>query len=195
MKISRIANPLCLTATLLLTLGGTAQAAKPLQYEDVFELEFVSDPQPDSKGEQIVFVRNWMDKQTDRRRMTLWLSSADGKTQQALTDKDISASSPRWAPDNKRLAFIANGQIHVKWLDSGRTSQLGQLMQSPSNLSWSPDGKWLAFTMFTPKQVKPPVSLPGKPEKADWAKAAIYIDNKPRISLYTEGNFAHNWAP
>lgn len=178
MKIPRIANPLCLTATLLLTLGGTAQAAKPLQYEDVFELEFVSDPQPDSKGEQIVFVRNWMDKQTDRRRMTLWLSSADGKTQQALTDKDINASSPHWAPDNKRLAFIANGQIHVKWLDSGRTSQLGQLTQSPSNLSWSPDGKWLAFTMFTPKQVKPPVSLPGKPEKADWAKAAIYIDNK-----------------
>lgn len=178
MKISRIANPLCLTATLLLALGSTAQAAKPLQCEDVFELEFVSDPQPDSKGEQIVFVRNWMDKQTDRRRMTLWLSSADGKTQQALTDKDINASSPYWAPDNKRLAFIANGQIHVKWLDSGRTSQLGQLTQSPANLSWSPDGKWLAFTMFTPKQVKAPVSLPGKPEKADWAKAAIYIDNK-----------------
>ncbi|WP_445769210.1 S9 family peptidase [Rheinheimera sp.] len=178
MKISRIANPLCLTVALLLALGSTAQAAKPLQYEDVFELEFVSDPQPDSSGEQIVFVRNWMDKQTDRRRMTLWLSTADGKTQQALTDKDISASSPLWAPDNKRLAFIANGQIHVKWLDSGRTSQLGQLQQSPAHLSWSPDGKWLAFTMFTPKQVKAPVSLPGKPEKADWAKAAIYIDNK-----------------
>ncbi|MBU1553615.1 MAG: S9 family peptidase [Gammaproteobacteria bacterium] len=178
MKIPRIANPFYLTASLLLALGSTAQAAKPLQYEDVFNLEFVSDPQPDSKGEQIVFVRNWMDKQTDRRRMTLWLSSADGKTLQALTDKDINASSPRWAPDNKRLAFIANGQIHVKWLDSGRTSQLGQLTQSPSNLSWSPDGKWLAFTMFTPKQVKAPVSLPGKPEKADWAKAAIYIDNK-----------------
>ncbi|WP_241697923.1 S9 family peptidase [Rheinheimera pleomorphica] len=178
MKIPRIANPFYLTASLLLALGSTAQAAKPLQYEDVFNLEFVSDPQPDSKGEQIVFVRNWMDKQTDRRRMTLWLSSADGKTQQALTDKDINASSPRWAPDYKRLAFISNGQIHVKWLDSGRTSQLGQLTQGPANLSWSPDGKWLAFTMFTPKQVKAPVSLPGKPEKADWAKAAIYIDNK-----------------
>ncbi|MBZ9612132.1 S9 family peptidase [Rheinheimera maricola] len=178
MKLPRITSRLCLTATLLLTASSTMAAAKPLQYDDVFELEFVSDPQPDTRGEQIVFVRNWMDRQTDRRRMTLWLSSADGKTLQALTDKDINATSPRWAPDSKRLAYIANGQIHVKWLDTGRSSQLGQLPQSPANISWSPDGKWLAFSMFTPKTIKPPVSLPGKPEKAEWAKAAIYIDNK-----------------
>lgn len=179
MNLKHITNSMCLTAILLLTsTSSIAAAAKALQYDDVFELEFVSDPQPDATGEKIVFVRNWMDRQTDRRRMTLWLSSADGKTLQALTDKDTNASSPRWAPDNNRLAYISNGQIHVKWFDSGRTSQLGQLQQSPANLSWSPDGKWLAFTMFTPKQVKPPVALPGKPEKADWAKAPIYIDNK-----------------
>lgn len=178
MKLPRITGRLCLTAALLLTESSAMAEAKPLRYDDVFELEFVSDPQPDAKGEQIVFVRNWMDRQTDRRRMTLWLSSADGKTLQALTDKDINAASPRWAPDNKRLAYIANGQIHVKWLDSGRSSQLSQLQHSPANLSWSPDGKWLAFSMFTPKPVKAPVALPGKPEKADWAKAPVYIDNK-----------------
>lgn len=176
MNIKHITSGMCLTALLLFTTSDAA--AKALQYDDVFELEFVSDPQPDAKGEQIVFVRNWMDRQTDRRRMTLWLSSADGKMLQALTDKDINAASPRWAPDNNRLAYIANGQIHVKWLDSGRSSQLGQLQHNPANLNWSPDGKWLAFTMFTPKQVKAPVSLPGKPKNADWAKSPIYIDNK-----------------
>ncbi len=178
MNLNKIISRLCVASALLFTAQGLATTAKPLQYDDVFELEFVSDPQPDAKGEQIVFVRNWMDRQTDRRRMTLWLSSADGKTLQALTDKDINASSPRWAPEQNRLAYIANGQIHVKWLDSGRSSQLGQLPQSPANLSWSPDGKWLAFTMFTPKPVKPPVALPGKPEKADWAQAPVYIDTK-----------------
>jgi dipeptidyl aminopeptidase/acylaminoacyl peptidase len=176
MNLKHITSGMCLTALLLFTTSDAV--AKALQYDDVFELEFVSDPQPDAKGEQIVFVRNWMDRQTDRRRMTLWLSSADGKMLQALTDKDINAASPRWAPDNNRLAYIANGQIHVKWLDSGRSSQLGQLQHNPANLNWSPDGKWLAFTMFTPKQVKAPVSLPGKPENADWAKSPIYIDNK-----------------
>lgn len=176
MPIARITNAFCLTAALL--LSSPLLAAKPLQYDDVFELEFVSDPQPDTSGNNIVFIRNWMDRNTDRRRATLWLSSADGKSLQALTDKNTDAHSPRWAPDNNRIAFIADGQIHVKWLDSGRTSQLGQLQQRPANLSWSPDGNWLAFTMFTPKSVKPPVALPGKPEKADWAKAPVYIDNR-----------------
>lgn len=176
MPIARITNAFCLTAALL--LSSPLLAAKPLQYDDVFELEFVSDPQPDTSGNNIVFIRNWMDRNTDRRRAALWLSSADGKSLQALTDKNTDASSPRWAPDNNRIAFIADGQIHLKWLDSGRTSQLGQLQQRPANLSWSPDGNWLAFTMFTPKSVKPPVALPGKPERADWAKAPIYIDNK-----------------
>jgi dipeptidyl aminopeptidase/acylaminoacyl peptidase len=176
MKLACITSALCLTAALL--LSSPLLAATPLQYDDVFELEFVADPQPDASGNNVVFVRNWMDRNADRRRATLWLSSADGKSLQALTDKNTDASSPRWAPDNNRIAFIADGQIHLKWLDSGRTSQLGQLQQRPANLSWSPDGNWLAFTMFTPKSVKPPVALPGKPEKADWAKAPIYIDNK-----------------
>ena len=171
----RTITRLCVTTAMLLSAGAIAS---PLQYEDVFELEFATEPQLNSSGDQIVFVRNWMDKQTDRRRSSLWLSSPDGKILQALTDKDINAASPRWSPDGNRLAFIANGQIHLKWLDSGRTSQLGQLTQSPSGLSWSPDGKWLAFSMFVPKATKAPVSLPGKPEKADWAKAAVYIDTK-----------------
>lgn len=176
MNLPRITSHLCLTAALLFIANSAA--AKPLQFDDVFALEFVSDPQPDAKGERIVFVRNWMDRQTDRRRTTLWLSSADGEQLEPLTGKDINASSPRWSPDNTQLAFIANSQIHIKWLESGRTSQSGQLQQNPANLSWSPDGKWLAFTMFTPKQIKPPVTLPGKPENADWAKAAVYIDSK-----------------
>lgn len=178
MNLIRLITGFSLTAGLLFTTNIGATAATPLQFEDVFELEFVSDPQPDAKGEQIVFVRNWMDKNTDRRRTTLWLASADGKQLQPLTDMAINASSPRWAGDQQRLAFIADGQIYIKWLDSGRTSQIGQLQQKPANLTWSPDGKWLAFTMFTPKHSKAPVTLPGKPEKSDWAKAAIYIDTK-----------------
>lgn len=149
----------------------------PLEYDDVFEIEFVSDPQPDSKGEQILFVRNWMDRQTDRRRSMLWLADSKGQLQ-ALTGVEQNAHSPRWAPDNRKVAYIAGQQIHLYWLDTGRNVQLSRLTQAPANLSWSPDGKWLAFTMFTPVNKPAPVSLPGKPANADWAKAPIYIDNR-----------------
>lgn len=149
----------------------------PLEYDDVFEIEFVSDPQADSKGEQILFVRNWMDRQTDRRRSMLWLADSKGQLQ-ALTGIEQNAHSPRWAPDNRKVAYIADQQIHLYWLDSGRNVQLSRLTQAPANLSWSPDGKWLAFTMFTPVNKPAPVTLPGKPANADWAKAPIYIDNR-----------------
>jgi len=163
---------------LVCTLGFTSQAVTtPLEYDDVFEIEFVSDPQPDSKGEQILFVRNWMDRQNDRRRSMLWLADSKGQLQ-ALTGVAQSAYSPRWAPDNRKLAYIAEQQIHLYWLDTGRNVQLSRLTHAPANLSWSPDGKWLAFTMFTPVNKPAPVSLPGKPANADWAKAPIYIDNR-----------------
>jgi dipeptidyl aminopeptidase/acylaminoacyl peptidase len=194
MKLKTITHYLCLPLLLLTAASANSAPITPLQYEDVFELEFVSDPQPDPAGKNVVFVRNWMDKQSDRRRSTLWLSSIDGKQLQPLTDKDINASSPRWSPEQNRLAYIANGQIHVKWLDTGRSSQLGQLENAPSNISWSPDGNWLAFSMFSPKKIKSPVSLSGKPINADWAKSAIYIDNKQyRVdgAGYTKAGFRH----
>jgi len=163
---------------LVCTLGFTTQAVTtPLEYDDVFEIEFVSDPQSDSTGEQILFVRNWMDRQTDRRRSMLWLADSKGQLQ-ALTGVEQNAHSPRWAPDNRKVAYIAGQQIHLYWLDSGRNVQLSRLTQTPANLSWSPDGKWLAFTMFTPVNKPAPVTLPGKPANADWAKAPIYIDNR-----------------
>ncbi|WP_423187176.1 S9 family peptidase [Alishewanella sp. d11] len=149
----------------------------PLEYDDVFEIEFVSDPQPDSKGEQILFVRNWMDRQADRRRSMLWLADSKGQLQ-ALTGVEQNAHSPRWSPDNSKVAYISGQQIHLYWLNSGRNVQLSRLTQAPANLSWSPDGKWLAFTMFTPINKPAPVTLPGKPVNADWAPAPIYIDSR-----------------
>lgn len=149
----------------------------PLQLDDVFELEFAADPQPSPDGKQLVFVRNWMDRKQDRRRSSLWVMATDGSNLQALTDRNIDAHSPRWSPQGDRLAFISGGQIHLLWLDTGRTAQLSTTERSPGSLSWSPNGEWLAFSMFTPEAKPAPVHLPGKPEGANWAAPAKYIDN------------------
>ncbi len=156
-------------------------AAEPpaLDYDDVFLLEAVSDPQPDPSGERIAFVRHWMDRQTDRARSSLWLISADGSDLEPLTDRDSDASAPRWSPDGTRLAYLAGGELRLHWLASGRDSRIAELPETPSGLAWSPDGRWLAFVMFTPLPADNPVTLPGKPEGADWADPAIWIE-QPR---------------
>lgn len=160
-----------------LVQNANAENVTPLQFDDVFEIEFAADPQPSPNGEQVIFVRNWMDRNTDRRRSSLWIMASDGSNLQALTDRNIDAYSPRWSPTGDRVAFISGGHIHMLWLDSGRTAQLSTTTNSPGSLSWSPNGQWLAFSMFTPEVKAAPVNLPGKPAGASWAEPAKYIDN------------------
>src|SRR5690554_6312412 len=160
-----------------LVQNANAENVTPLKFDDVFEIEFAADPQPSPNGKQVLFVRNWMDRNTDRRRSSLWIMADDGSNLQALTDRNIDAYSPRWSPSGDRIAFLSGGQIHMLWLDSGRTAQLSTTTSSPGNLTWSPNGKWLAFSMFTATAKPVPVNLPGKPAGATWAEPAKYIDN------------------
>ncbi len=180
-----IVRPSNATSLLALVLGVAFSAAvwaqaQPLSYDDVFMLQTVSDPQPDPEGEQIAFVRTWMDRQNDRAMSGIWVIEVDedGEAEdlEPITPKAQSAASPRWSPDGERLAYVADGQIQMHWLDSGRATTLTQLPSSPGQLAWSPDGRWLAFVMLAKDPKPAPVSLPGRPEGADWAAAPIYID-------------------
>ena len=156
-----------------------------LQLEDVFGLELATDPQISPDGSRVVYVRNSMDILVDRQRSRLWIVGADGSDHRALTAGESGGDerSPRWAPDGGRLAYVSSGalpedrsaQIHVRWMDTGQTARLTQLPRPPSSLSWSPDGRWLAFSMLVPEPSPPYVELPDKPENASWAPAAKVI--------------------
>lgn len=162
--------------------GGAGAAERPaLAYDDVFELELAADPQVNRDASRAVFVRRSMDRQTDRMVGRLWQVDTKSKALRPLTQGDGNEHSPRWAPEFDRLAFVSDAsgsaQIHIRWQDTGQTSVVSRLEHSPSNLSWSPDGQWLAFTMFTPEASPKPVQLPGKPSGAEWADDPIYIDS------------------
>ncbi|MFC2165796.1 prolyl oligopeptidase family serine peptidase [Acidobacteriota bacterium] len=147
---------------------------------DVFQLEYVSDPQISEEGEKIVYVRNSMDIMTDRTHSNLWIINFDGTDNRPLTSGNGNYFSPRWSPDGEKLLYVStsNGttQIFLRWMENGQQAKLSNLQRSPGNISWSPDQKWIAFTMFVPDPEKPFVQMPPKPEGAKWAKPAIYID-------------------
>ncbi len=181
---------LCAAVFACLTLVATVDIAKAddtlaansthFQLMDVFELEWASDPQISPDGQQIVYVRNFMDVMSDRRRSNLWTISTDGRDHRPLTSGLDNDASPRWSPDGKRLLFTSNDggstQLFVRWMDSGQTARLTQLTNSPSGLSWSPDGQWIAFSMLVSESSSAFVQLPKKPAGATWAEDAMAID-------------------
>jgi len=146
---------------------------------DVFDLEWATDPRVSPDERNIVYVRQSNDIMKDRQRSNLWKVSSNGKDHRPLSTGLSNASSPRWSPDNKRLAFISSDsgarQIHMHWMDSGVTAAISQLQASPSNLSWSPDGKWLAFTMNVKGSTQPIAKQRTKPKGATWAEKPIAV--------------------
>ena len=156
-------------------------------YLDVFELEYVSDPQIAPDGSWVVYRRMGFDIMKDRAVGSLWMIKPDGSQHQKLTSQEGAESSPRWSPDSKKLAFISStdegSELYMYWSNSGKFARISQLPFSPTSLSWSPDGSQLAFSMNV--KAEPPVlaKMPEKPEGAKWADA-------PRITdrLYHEAD-------
>lgn len=150
------------------------------QAEDVFSLEVGSSPQVSPDGKQIVYVRRSNDIMTDSTRSNIWIVDSDGGNNRPLMSSANSHYSPRWSKDGSKLAFISNKegrpQIYVRWMDSGQTALVSNLASSPSSLTWSPNGKFLAFTMSVSSKEKPlKVNMPSKPKGAKWSPSFEYI--------------------
>lgn len=148
--------------------------------KDIFNLEYAEDPRISPDGRRIVYVRNTMDIMTDKPRASLWIINFDGAEHRALLSDRKSYSSPRWSADGTRLAYISaaegSAQLYGRWMDTGQTALLTNLTETPDSIQWSPDGKWIAFTMQVPAKNEPLAEAPEKPEKAKWAPAVKLID-------------------
>ena len=160
--------------------SGFAKESLPLfDPMDVFNLEWATDPRVSPDGKSIVYVRKSNDIMKDRERSNLWQISIDGNDHRPLYSGLNSIRSPRWSPNGSKLAYISNDtgsqQIHVRWMDDGETAVISQLQQSPSSLSWSPDGKWLAFTMNVKSESESIAEPRDKPLGAKWAKEPITV--------------------
>lgn len=151
-----------------------------LKLEDVFSLEYASALQVSAKGDAVYFVRNYMDIQSDKKLGNIWKVDRD-KNLTPVTNGLHADYSPILSPNEDKLAYISTAsgkpQIHFKWLATGQTGQMTHLSYAPSNLTWSPDGKTIAFTQFVEGEAKSALTLSGMPKGAKWAKPAIYIDD------------------
>jgi len=166
-----------------------AQEADPafLQPRDLFDLEWADGPALSPDARKVVYQRSGYDIMHDRRTRRLWQIDLDSGQHTPLGN-DAAGSGAVFSPDGRRLAWIAQhdgrAQIIVRWLDSGQQTALGWLPHPPSELAWSPDGRQLAFSMLVETHANARTALPEKPEGAQWAAPATYID---RLTYRADG--------
>lgn len=178
--------------TLFLTVVTAAVAAPSAEPEqtarryfsadDVFELEWVRSPEISPDGKHIVWVRSGYDRSVDRPIGALWITEVATGASQPLITGPGSYHSPVFSPDGTQLLYLAAEggapELRVHWLATGRETRVAQLEHTPRQVRWSPSGKQLAFTMFTPSaglDLSRP--KPRKPDDADWADPMRVIDD------------------
>jgi dipeptidyl aminopeptidase/acylaminoacyl peptidase len=180
---------------LRLIVGAAALAAAPLahaqpvqggpfQAPDVFALEYASDPQISPDGARIAYQRRSNDIMTDSTRSSVWVVDFDGENHRPIAAEGGSASSPRWSPDSGRLAYaFSHDQAHslrVAWPEDARSAVISNLPLGPSQISWSPDGAFIAFVMFEPvDEPQIDIGLPDQPAGAQWAPRALVDERLP----------------
>jgi dipeptidyl aminopeptidase/acylaminoacyl peptidase len=127
--------------------------------EDLWSLRAVSDPQLSPDGSRVAFVVGTPNKETDKQATRIWVAPADGSSPAKPFTVGPEDGAPRWSPDGKWLAFVAERghgpQLHLAPLEGGEAVALTEMPYGASRPAWSPDGRQLAFVSKTGEWKKP----------------------------------------
>ncbi|HSK78418.1 MAG TPA: S9 family peptidase [Thermoanaerobaculia bacterium] len=137
----------------LLPLAVPAVAAEPHPFtvRDLLAMDRITEPQPSPQGDRVAFVVRTTDFEANRGRTDLWMVKIDGSGLSRLTADPAGDNNPRWAPDGQSLYFLStrSGSSQVWRLPAagGDAVQVTNLPLDVANLTVSPDGKLLAFSL------------------------------------------------
>ncbi len=141
----------CIAGLTLLGVEVIAQGRRAMTVEDLIVAPRIADPQLSPDGRTVLYVRTTTDGKTGRRNADIVaVPSEGGGGPKALIDGEKTENTPRWSPDGKHLALLANRdgalQVYVADADGKDVKKLTDLhagAQPP--LVWSPDGTKIAF--------------------------------------------------
>jgi len=172
--MTRIAGALALVFALL---PMHAAEKRLITAEDLYAFHWLADPQISPDGKQVAYTYVTVNAKHDGYDTSIWLVSTTGGATRQITAGPRD-TTPRWAPDGSRIAFVRAtekdvkpqpGQIYVLPMDGGEARQLTDVAKGAGGPEWSPDGHTIAFTSRTD---------PAEKEKKDDEKTDVRIINR-----------------
>ncbi len=134
----------------LLVVAANAAVVEPA---DRFKLVNISDPQFAPDGRSIVAVVSRANVKDDRYDSELVLVDAASGDLRPITFDRRGLASPRWSPDGRELAFLANAsaekeakrQIWIMPFGGGDARRVTNTTKDVQQFAWSPDGSQIAL--------------------------------------------------
>jgi len=142
----------------LLVASPRAQGQRPITEKDLFKFTWIADPQISPDGAAIAFVRVTVNEKDNRYETAVYVAAASGGGPPRRLTAGVRDTSPRWAPDGKRIAFVRAAerdgkplppQIYVLHMDGGEARPITDIASGASSPAWSPDGRTIAFSSST----------------------------------------------
>ena len=164
-----------ITAALLLASTAAIAAPAPVEPADLYRISMTDTVAVSPDGAHVLFSRMQFDIQTDRRTTEWWLARVgkDGLDRRLLIPAQASASGLAWAPDGKRIAWVApylgKPQLWVMDVAEGIGKPITSGGIAPRAPVWSPDGTRIAFTARVEAPMPKVPGMPEKPAGANWA--------------------------
>jgi dipeptidyl aminopeptidase/acylaminoacyl peptidase len=151
-------------------------ADAPLRLEQYLSWETVLAPQISPDGRSIVYSRSRTNALDDRFDDELWLMDADGHDDHRLA----AGRQAIWSPDGTRIAYVSTiegrEEIFVRHMSAAQdVVQVTRGADHPADLSWSPDGAWLAFRSVAASKPQWTIELP-RPDGAHWTEDPLVTD-------------------
>ncbi|HEY9421088.1 MAG TPA: S9 family peptidase [Thermoanaerobaculia bacterium] len=135
----------------LFTLPAVAADPHPFTVRDLLAMDRITEPQPSPRGDKVAFVVRTTDLEANRGRFDIWVVNMDGTGLTRLTSDPASDNNPRWAPDGGSLYFLStrsgSSQVWRQPAGGGDAVQVTNLPLDVSNLTVSPDGSRIAFSL------------------------------------------------
>ena len=136
---------LAAAGVLAVDVSAQGRVQRPMTFEDFAAVRNVGDPQVSRDGRWVLYSVRTTDVNANRRTTVTRMQLASGGAASQFPNATTSATESRWAPDGKRVAYIASGQLWIADAAGGNARKITNLNGGAGGPVWSPSGDRIAF--------------------------------------------------